>query len=128
MGLRATAEADLGTILEDSVTGFGFPITVTSPGGTNETLTGFSDDISQLIDPDTGQAVSGRLASVALRISTINTKFPGEGLPRNIADATLKPWIIEFNDINGNPGKFKVSESNPDRALGMLICILEVYL
>lgn len=127
MGLRAIAEADLGVILEDSDTGFGFPITVTSPGGTNETLTGFSDDISQLIDPDTGQAVSGRLASVALRISTINTKFPGEGLPRNIADASLKPWVIEFDDINGNPSKFKVSESNPDRALGMLICILEVY-
>lgn len=127
MGLRAIAEADLGAILEDSATGFGFPITVTSPGGTNETLTGFSDDISQLIDPDTGQAVSGRLASVALRISTINTKFPGEGLPRNIADASRKPWLVEFDDINGNPHKFKVSESNPDRALGMLVLILEIY-
>ena len=121
------AEADLGAILEDSDTGFGFSISVTSPGGTKHTLTGFSDDISQLTDPDTGQAVSGRLASVALRISTIYTSFPGEGLPRNIASAALKPWVIEFNDINGNPGKFKVSESNPDRAIGMLVCILEVY-
>jgi hypothetical protein len=90
-------------------------------------LTGFSDDISQLIDPDTGQAVSGRLASVALRISTINTKFPGQGLPINISNAALKPWIVEFDDINGNPHRFKVSESNPDRAIGMLICILELY-
>lgn len=127
MGLRALAEADLGVILEDSATGFGFSITVTSPDGTSETLTGFSDDISQIIDVDTGQVVSGRLASVALRISTINTKFPGEGLPRNIADASRKPWVIEFDDINGNPGRFKVSESMPDRALGMLICILEIY-
>lgn len=127
MGLRAIAEADLGVILEDSATGFGFPITVTSPGGTNETLTGFSDDISQLIDPDTGQAVSGRQASIALRISTIYTKFPGEGLPRSIANATLKPWVVEFDDINGNPGTFKVSESMPDRAAGMIVCILEIY-
>jgi hypothetical protein len=127
VGLRTIAEADLGAILEDSVTGFGFPITVTSPSGTVGALTGFTDDISQLIDPDTGQAVSGRLASIALRISTINSTFPGQGLPINIANAALKPWIVEFNDINGNPHRFKVSESNPDRAIGVLICTLELY-
>lgn len=119
------AESDLGAILEDGVMGFGWPITVTSPGGISVPLTGFSDDISQVIDPDTGQAVSGRLASVALRISSLDTA--GLGIPRGIADSASKPWAIEFSDINGNPFKFKVQQSNPDRALGLVTCILELY-
>ena len=125
MGLRKTAEADLGVILEDGVYGFGWPITVTDPNGTVASFTGFSNDISQLIDPDTGQAVSGRLASVALRISSLVTA--GLALPVGIADAGSKPWQIQFDDINGNAFKFKVSQSNPDRAVGMVICLLELY-
>ena len=125
MSLRVQAEADLGTILEDTQTGFGWTITVTNPDGISKPLTGFSDDISQVIDPDTGQAVSGRLASVALRISSLYAA--GLTLPVGIADSASKPWIIEFEDINGNSYKFKVAQSNPDRAIGMVVCLLEVY-
>lgn len=125
MSLRQLAEADLGTILEDGVTGFGWPITITDPAGNAGTLTGFSDDIAQVIDPDTGMAVSGRLASVALRISSL--ALEGLTLPKGIADAGSKPWVIEFDDINGNAYKFKVSQSNPDRALGLVTCLLELY-
>jgi hypothetical protein len=126
MSLRITAESDLGSILEDGIYGFGWPITVTDPLGTVGNLTGFSDDISQIIDPDTGQAVSGRLASVVLRISSLVTV--GLGLPKGIADAGSKPWIIQFDDINSNSYDFKVSKSNPDRALGIVVCILELYI
>ena len=125
MGLRAQAEADLAFILEDSTFGFGFDITVTDPAETSVALIGYSDDIAQIIDPDTGQAVSGRLASAVLRISSLTTA--GLGLPQGIADSASKPWIIEFDDINGNPYKFKVSQSNPDRALGIVSCLLELY-
>ena len=125
MSLREIAESDLGVILEDSVYGFGYSITVTDPAGTVKPFTGYSNDISQIIDPDTGQAVSGRLASVALRISSLTAA--GFTLPQGIADASKKPWIIEFDDINGNAFKFKVSQSNPDRALGMIACLLELY-
>jgi hypothetical protein len=125
MSLRQQAESDLGLILEDTATGFGWSITVTDPSGTVRPLTGFSDDISQIIDPETGQIVSGRLASVALRISSLTAA--GLGLPRGIADSGVRPWIVGFNDINGNAFKFKVSQSNPDRALGMVICLLESY-
>ena len=125
MSLRELAEADLGTILEDGTTGFGWPITLTDPTGKVGSFTGFSDDIAQVIDPDTGQAVSGRLASVALRISTIYAK--GFELPRAIADSNSKPWIVQFDDINGNAYKFKIAQSNPDRAIGMLVCVLELY-
>jgi len=127
MGLRQIAETDLGLILEDKDTGFGFDITITDPSGSTGTgpLTGFSDDISQIIDPDTGQAVSGRLASVAVRISLLTSV--GLGLPRGIADAGSKPWLVQFDDINGNPFKFKVAQSNPDRAAGVVVLLLELY-
>lgn len=127
MNLRALAESDLGFIVEDGETGFGWPITLTDPAGFSsvDPLTGLSDDIAQVIDPDTGQAVSGRLASIALRISTLYAQ--GYTLPQGIADASAKPWIVEFNDINGLPYKFKVQQSNPDRALGLVTCLLETY-
>ena len=125
MGLREQAEADLGLILEDKDRGFGYDIILTDPSGTVRPLTGFSDDIAQIIDPDTGIAVSGRLASVAIRTSTIIAA--GLTLPRGIADAGIKPWIVQFNDINGNPFTFKVSQSNPDRALGLITLMLELY-
>ena len=125
MSLRLIAEQDLGLILEDTTTGFGYPIVITDPDGNSGAFTGFSDDISQIIDPDTGQAVSGRLASIAIRISQLYLK--GLGMPKGIADSSSKPWIVEFDDINGNPYKFKVDQSNPDRALGLLVCLLELY-
>ena len=126
MGLRDDAEADLGAILEDSTRGFGWPITLTDPAGNTASLTGFSNDISQLIDPDTGQAVSGRLAHVALRISALLAS-PVAAIPRGIADASIKPWLITFDDINGTAYTFKVSESDPDRTLGLVVCLLETY-
>lgn len=127
MGLRTLAEQDLGLILEDDVTGFGWPISITAPDLTVRPLTGFSDDIAQVIDPETGQAVSGRLASVAIRISSLAVAFPTQGLPVGIADKTVKPWLVSFDDINGNPHTFKVAQSNPDRALGLLSLLLEAY-
>lgn len=126
MGLRELAEQDLGAILEDSAYGFGWSITLTDPAGlTDPNLIGFSDDISQVIDPDTGQLVSGRLASVALRISSLLTA--GFTLPRGIADQSSKPWVVTFNDINGTSHTFKVRQADPDRALGLIVCILEGY-
>lgn len=126
MNLRDTAEADLAGILEDSVTGFGYPISVTSPDRVTASLTGFSNDISFSIDPDTGLAVSSRTASVALRISSlIAAGFVT--LPEAIQDSTLKPWLIQFNDVNGNPFTFKVQRGNPDRGLGIITCTLEIY-
>ena len=125
MSLRDLAESDLAATLEDDVTGFGWPVTVTDPSGTSASLVGQTDDIAQVIDPDTGQAVSGRLASVALRISSLGGV--GLGLPYGVADGAGKPWLVAFDDVNGNPYTFKIVESNPDRALGLVSCLLEIY-
>ncbi len=127
MGLRTTAENDLAFILENKDCGFGFDITVTDPSGTTADLVGFSNDISQVIDPDTGMIVSGRAASVAIRMTSLNTVFSNV-LPVGISDASSKPWIVEFLDIAGFPHKFKVIKSNPDRALGVVTLLLDVYI
>lgn len=125
MSLRTLAEADLGHILTDGVYGFGWPITLINPAGQEARLTGFSDDISQIIDPDTGQAVSGRLATIALWITEIyQCDFE---LPVGVHDGAKKPWLSKFDDIHGRPYVFKVQQSNPDRALGLVVCQLEFY-
>ena len=126
MSLRVQAEQDLAFILEGDDQGFRWDITVTNPAGVSSVgLFGFADDIAQIIDPDTGQAVSGRLASVAIRIAALTAQ--SLTLPEGIADASLKPWLVAFDDINGNPYTFKVTQSNPDRAIGLVTCLLEAY-
>lgn len=126
MNLRQQAESDLQYILGDSVTGFGWPITVTDPNGTSGQLTGATTDISQVVDPETGQVVSGRSASVAIRTASIfGVGF--NSLPVAVTDKNSKPWLVRFSDINGSSYTFKVIQSNPDRTLGIVTCILEAY-
>lgn len=125
MGLRDEAAADLQAILEDSADGFGWSVTVTDPAGTEATLTGFSNDIAETIDPDTGQMVVGRQASVALAIASLTAA--GLGVPRGIADSASKPWRVRFDDLEGTTHEFKVTEAFPDRGIGGVTCVLEAY-
>lgn len=125
MGLRELAQRHNRQITTNQTTGFAWPIIITDPAGTIGKVSGFGDDISALIDPETGQAISGRLASIAVNINELADK--GLGLPVEIHDKKIKPWVVEFDDINGNPHVFKVEKSNPDRALGMVTCLLEFY-
>lgn len=125
MGLREEAEAVLIETMEDPDM-FGWSITVTEPSGFSADLYGLSTDISQMIDPDTGEVITGRSASVALRMSSISSAG-FTGFPKNISDTTSKPWTVAFDDILGSPHTFKVRESNRDRAMGVIVCILESY-
>ena len=125
MSLRQQAAADLQALLEDTAAGFGWPITVTSPDSLSLSLSGFSTDIGQTIDPETGMAVSGRRASVALPLQPLVDA--SLGIPRAIADGGSKPWVVRFEDILGVRHTYKVCESMPDRALGIVTCLLESY-
>lgn len=125
MGLREQAEADLGMIIENT-SEWGWPITLTDPDGKTEALVGLSNDISLAVDPDTGMLVSGRTATVALRISTLRAKGFAEN-PKNIPDSNRRPWVVGFRDINQVPCLFKVIKSNPDRTLGIITAVLETY-
>ncbi len=125
MGLREQAERDLGAIIEDRAL-WGWDIVLMAPDGHSAELTGLSTDISLAIDPETGELVSGRTASVALRISSLRLKGFAEN-PKGISDSKSKPWVVGFKDINGTPCLFKVFKSNPDRAIGAITLILEAY-
>ena len=126
MSLRQTAAADLLAIQSDGVTGFGWPVVLISPDGVETPLTGFSNDIGLSVDPDTGQAVSGRIATVSLPIAALNNAGITT-LPEGIPDAHVRPWLVRFDDIHGNPFTFKVTDSAPDRAIGNLLLTLEAW-
>lgn len=127
MSLRTLAELDLGVILEGDAFGFRWAINLTDPEGfTSPDLYGISQDIAQVVDPDTGELVNGRLASVSLRLSTLSS-LGFTGIPKGVESATAKPWVVEFLDINGTSHTFKVRHGNPDRTLGVVNCILEGY-
>lgn len=124
MSLRELAAADLRGIVEDTA-GFGWAVSLTDPAGVTASLTGLSTDIGQTIDPETGVAVSGRRASIALTLASLDGA--GLGIPRAISDGASKPWVVTFADIGGTAHTYKVCEAMPDRALGVVTCLLEAY-
>src|SRR5688572_29362165 len=121
MGLRTQAALDAKAILEDSTDGAGWPLTLTSPAGVATELVGFTTDVGQTIDPDTGQAVAGRRASVALAMSSL------PAMPTAVASSDAKPWLVTFDDVTGTPGTWKVIEVLPDRAVGVVVLLLESW-
>lgn len=128
MSLRLLAERDLITISRDVDGGFAWEIVLTAPDGfaSLDPLMGFSQDVMQTIDPETGLLVTGRLASVSIPIKSI-TESGYFGLPRGIADTAGHPWRVTFNDLSGAAHTFKVFESKPDRTLGNIVLLLEAY-
>ena len=120
MSLLTIARADTAAILADTVCGVGETITLTAPDGSTGTLTGWSNDIGLFVDPDTGQAVSGRIASIAIPISALTAE--SLAIPENIPDAGSRPWLVE---TRGNT--FKVIETHPDQTLQVVTCTLEAY-
>lgn len=128
MGLREHASELLQQILNDEDCAMGWPIVLIDPAGFQSVapLIGRTQDIAQVIDPDTGVLVSGRLVTVAIYMQDIiDAGYPS--LPRAIADTSQKPWVVRFDDQAGASYQFKVVESNPDRTLGDIVLHLEVY-
>lgn len=124
-GLRRQAIQDLCNVMQDDVIGPGWPVVVTNPAGEKRRLLGITTDIGEEIDPDTGVAVAGRRASVALHIRSLTEA--GLGLPVNIADQTKRPWLMTFVNSEGVEVEYKVMDTRPDTALGLVVCLLEIY-
>jgi hypothetical protein len=121
MGLRAQAVADAKRILED-LSGFGWPLTLISPSGVSASHVGFTTDVAESIDPETGVAVSGRRASVAISLLSLPV------LPSAVPESTRRPWVVTFDDATTlTPTRWKVVEVLPDRAIGVVVLLLEAY-
>lgn len=125
MNLRELAALDHQAIVEDAAAGFGRSITLVSPQGEQADLTGYWNDIGQQIDADTGTMVSGRVASVRLAAAAV--RAAGFSLPRGIADADAKPWLVLFTGMGGREHKYKVVEVRTDRSIDGVDCFLETY-
>jgi hypothetical protein len=121
MGLRDVATADLNAIMSMD---FGWSVSVIDPLGAVADIKGFTSDIAETIDPNTGQVVSGRLATVALPLKALTDA--DLGIPSGVVDLGTKPWRVIFADTAGTTYTFKVVGSHPDRALGLVTCELEL--
>ena len=130
MNLREQARADLSFTLKDDVNGFGRAVVLIDPAGNEVELIGQTGDIGLVIDPDTGTAVSGRTAHIAIGIDDINTAISEgqiSGFPRGINDESQKPWLCRFDDLEGATYRFKLVNTFPDRTLGILTCLIGAY-
>lgn len=107
----------------DSVSGFAWPITITNPSGSSLDLEAMTQDIGHNIDPETGQIIAGRLVTVAIPMEPL--EYEGIGMPTGVSEG--KPWVVEFENMNGVPGVFKVKHSHPDHTAGCIVCFLENY-
>ncbi len=121
-GLRQIAKQDLRDIMSD-VTGFLWPCTITNPEGDSVDFDCRSNDIWFKLDPGTGEIVTARQATVTVLTSELADA--GFSDICGIAESTSKPWLVTVEDIDGTSAKYKVSETYPDRTLGLMVCILE---
>lgn len=126
MSLRLRAEADARAIIADT-SGFGWAITVQPPAGAGSPLdtTCLSGDIGEAIDPETGSLVSGRKASVVL--STGALADAGLAMPIGVVDTDEEPWRVKLKDTEDTMYYFRIVQTRPDRTIGVIVCMLEVW-
>lgn len=115
----ATIAADNQQIVENGL--LSRPLLVISPAGQEWSLNGIPLDVGQTIDPDTGQAVAGRRASVSVSMASLPT------VPELSAESGGKPWRVRLTDLDGNVLLWKVTEVLPDRFAHKMVFLLEAY-
>mgnify|MGYP000601476612 CR=1 FL=1 len=125
MGLRQNASADLKSILENDQTGFAHDIVLIPPVGDEIALKGTTTNISSIIDPDTGQLVSGNYVEMSLVMASVYASTPD--LPKAEPSANKKSWKAKFSNISGVENTYRIIETLPDKELGVLVCILESF-
>ena len=126
MSLADEAAKDLRTILNDCTGGFSSFVTLVSPDGRKEGVYGIVNDISQVIDPETGQLVNARLSTITIALADLYAI--NYDIPYGVADTRQKPWLVIVKSTCATKETtFKVTRSDPDRSLPQLTCMLEVY-
>jgi hypothetical protein len=129
VNLLTQAEADLSFILEDDVTGFGRPATLTEPDGTTvHNVVGQYIRVGLELDPGTGQMVATDKSALTVRIgSTSEDDVPViTGLGGAIPGAG---WTVSTTDSTGAvvTGKIPKTGENvfPDRTLGRVTILFK---
>ena len=114
MGLREQARDDLDFTVGDRETGFGWDITVTRPDGDTLDLVALQSDIAETIDPETGIAILGRSAHVAIKIQDFLDQAPPWEIPVVITDPEKRPWKVDtwsaHFDVRVRPSRPTISQ------------------
>ena len=57
----------------------------------------------------------------------VNRPANGFAIPEGIPDENSRPYKVEFADLSGVKSLYKVSDARPDKTLGIVLLILELY-
>jgi len=122
MSLVTDAANDWQEIINSDL-GASWPITITSPGGSSQSLQCRFSDISQQVNPSTNEVASGR--TIAVSVTRADLETAGFSDIKGIEKNTAKPWTATLEDVAEYAGTYKIAETNPDRTIGNVVLWLE---
>ena len=125
MGLLERMQKDSQRIMNSTTFGFSKAIALISPDGVEYPFKAILSVIHNLIDPDTGQPVSGYLATASLNRLDLNDNQIT--LPEGVSSQFERPWTLRETNIDGVQVTYKITRAAPDEANGNILCDLGAY-
>lgn len=125
MSLLQRLQKDSQRIMNSSKFGFSTDIVLIDPDDVEYPLKSIVTVIHNLIDPDTGQPVSGYLATASINRLDLNEL--GVTLPEGVSDELERPWTIRYTNIDNVVITNKITRAAPDEANGNILCDLGSY-
>lgn len=125
MSLLQRMQKDAQRIMNSEKFGFSTDIVLIDPVGVEYPLKSILTVIHNLVDPDTGQPVSGYLATASINRLDLNEL--GITLPEGVSDDRARPWTVRETNIDGVVVNYKITRAAPDEANGNILCDLGSY-
>ncbi|WFS86283.1 hypothetical protein vBVhaSMAG7_066 [Vibrio phage vB_VhaS_MAG7] len=125
MSLLQRLQKDSQRIMNSSKFGFSTDIVLIDPNDVEYPLKSILTVIHNLIDPDTGQPVSGYLATASINRLDLNAL--GITLPEGVSNELERPWTVRETNIDGVVVTYKITRAAPDEANGNILCDLGSY-
>ncbi len=125
MNLISRVQKDSQRIMNSERFGFSVPIVLTEPDGTAHSFKGLVSIIHNLIDPDTGEPVSGFLATVSINVRDLNAA--GVEVPEGVMSETERPWLVTETNQFGVEQTLKIVRAAPDETNGNILIDLGAY-
>lgn len=125
MSLLDRVRKDAQTIMNSGRFGFGTDVVITDPDGVEYPMKSILTVIHNLIDPDTGQPVSGYLATAS--INRYNVPVSKRTELYGVSDELKRPWTMRETNIDGVIVTYKITRAAPDEANGNILCDLGSY-
>ncbi|AUR81979.1 hypothetical protein NVP1017O_10 [Vibrio phage 1.017.O._10N.286.55.C11] len=125
MSLLQRIQKDSQRIMNSTRFGVSIDIVLLDPAQVEYPLKSIVTVIHNLVDPDTGQPVSGYLATASINRLDLNAL--GIALPEGVSDELQRPWTVRETNIDGVVVTYKITRAAPDEANGNILCDLGSY-